>query len=49
MLLGVRVEECGKSECRSVIERIGIELKDDIIPRESGQTSMGSFVTKEFV
>jgi hypothetical protein len=25
MLLGVRVEECGKSEGRSVMERIGFE------------------------
>jgi hypothetical protein len=49
MLLEVRVEECGKSECRPVMGRIGVEPRSDITPRESGQTSTGSFFTKEFV
>jgi len=49
MLIEVRVEESGESECRSVMGRIGVESKDNITPRESGQTSTGSFFTKEFV
>ncbi len=32
-------EEAGGSECRFVMNRIGIEPKGNIIPRESGQTS----------
>jgi len=47
--MGVRAEECGESECRSVMGRIGIEPKGDIIPRENGQTSAGSFFTRKFV
>jgi RNA-directed DNA polymerase len=46
--LAVRVQECGKSEWRSVIERIGIASAGNIIPRESGQTSAWSFITREF-
>ena len=34
-----RVKEAGKSECRSVMERIGIEPSGDIILRESVLTS----------
>jgi hypothetical protein len=45
----VRVKESGKSEGRPVIGRTGVEPQGDIIPRESGQTSTGSFFTKEFV
>jgi hypothetical protein len=48
MLMEVRVEECGESEGRPVMGWIGVESKDNIIPRESGQTSTGSFFTKEF-
>lgn len=47
--MGVRVEESGKSEGHSVMKWIGIEQQCDIIPRESGQTSAGSFFTGEFV
>ncbi|MBB4046487.1 hypothetical protein [Bacteroides reticulotermitis] len=44
-LHGVRVQESGKSECRSVMEGIRIEPEsrvdtDNIIRRESGQTSV---------
>jgi hypothetical protein len=35
----VWAEESGKSECRPVMGWIGIELKNNIISRESGQTS----------
>ena len=49
MLLAVRVKECGESECRSVIERIGVEPQGDITLRESGQTSTWSFSTRELV
>lgn len=45
----MRVEDGGKSESRSVMERIGIASQDKIIPRESGQTSAGSYVTRELV
>ena len=45
--MGLRVKEDGKSE-GPVIGWIGIEGLSDIIPRESGQTSIRSFVTREF-
>ena len=45
---GLRVEEDGKSEDRSVMERIGVEPKGNITPRESEQTSIGSFITRGF-
>jgi hypothetical protein len=48
MLMAVRVEECGKSEGRPVMGWIGVEPQGDITPRESGQTSIRSFLTKEF-
>ena len=43
----LRVWECGKSECRSVTEWIGIEPKGNIIPHESEQTSTWSLITRE--
>src|SRR5688572_9540394 len=46
--MGLRVKEDGKSEGRSVIELIGVESLGNITPRESGQTSIGSFLTKSF-
>lgn len=49
MLLVVRVKECGKSECQSVMEWIGVEPQGDITLRESGQTSTRSFSTRELV
>jgi RNA-directed DNA polymerase len=36
-----------KSECRSVMERIEVEPTGNIISRESGQTSIWSFFTRE--
>ena len=45
---GRRVKEEGASECRSVMERIGIAVRTNIIPRESGQTSLWSSLTREF-
>jgi hypothetical protein len=45
--MGLWVKEDGKSEGRSVTERIGIEPRGNIIPRESGQTSIWSLITRE--
>jgi hypothetical protein len=39
----VQVEEDGKSECRVVMTRIGVESLDNISPHESAQTSIWSF------
>lgn len=47
-LLEVRIGDDQKSECRAVTARIGIEPKGDIIPRESGQTLIWSFLTRAF-
>ena len=44
----MRVEDDGKSEGCPVMGQIGIELIGDIIPRESGQTSIWSFFTRKF-
>lgn len=41
-LVGLQVKECGKSECSSVMEEIGVNA-----PRESGQTSTRSSMTRE--
>ena len=46
-LLAVRVKECGESEGWPVTGRIGIASQGNIIPRESGQTSAWSFVTRK--
>jgi RNA-directed DNA polymerase len=46
--MGMRAEDAGESEGRSVMERIGIEGAPDIIPRESGLTSCGSRFAREF-
>jgi hypothetical protein len=43
---GWRVKDGGRSECRLVIGRIGVESSGEITPRESGPTSPGSFVTR---
>jgi RNA-directed DNA polymerase len=45
--MGLRVEEDGASEGRTVIVRIGVASPDYITPRESGQTSIWSFITRE--
>jgi hypothetical protein len=46
--MGLRVKEDGASESRSVMERIGIEpINGKIIPRESEQTSIWSFLSRE--
>ena len=45
--MGRRVEDEGESECRPVIGRIGIESSDKITLRESGLTSLRSFVTRK--
>jgi len=45
--MGQRAEELGKSERRSVIERIGVAPSGNIIPPARGLTSLWSFVTRE--
>lgn len=46
--MGLRAKEDGESESRSVTERIGIEpINGKITPRESEQTSIWSFLTRE--
>ncbi len=45
--MGRRVEDEGESERRPVIGRIGVEPSGEITPRESGLTSLGSFVTRK--
>jgi hypothetical protein len=47
-LTEMRVEEWGKSESRSVMERREAEPKGTIASRESGQTSTRSLITREF-
>jgi hypothetical protein len=42
----LRVREDGESEGRPVMGRIGVEPNGDMIPRESGQTSIWSFITR---
>ncbi len=42
----LRVREDGESEGRPVTGRIGVEPNGDMIPRESGQTSIWSFITR---
>ncbi|MGD0232544.1 MAG: group II intron reverse transcriptase/maturase, partial [Syntrophorhabdales bacterium] len=48
MLMDMREQEDGRSEGRLVMGRIGIEARADIIPRESGLTSIGSIFTREY-
>ena len=45
--MGVRAKEDGKSEGRFVMRRIGVALPGKITPRESGQTSIRSFLTRK--
>jgi len=45
--MGLWVKEEGESESRTVMVRIGVELCGNITPRESGQTSLWSLVTRE--
>jgi len=45
--MGLRAWEGGESECLSVMEGIGVEPTGDITPRESGQTSTWSLVTRK--
>jgi hypothetical protein len=42
----LRVREDGESEGHPVMGRIGVEPNGDMIPRESGQTSIWSFITR---
>ena len=44
---GPQVKEEGGSESRAVMARIGVEPEGNITPRESGQTSRWSGVTRE--
>src|SRR6266704_416104 len=46
-LTGMRVEECGKSESRSVMGRREAEPNSDMASRESGQTSTRSLITRK--
>src|SRR3954453_7014295 len=45
--MGRRVRDGGESQCRPVIDRIGVEPQGDITPPEREQTSLGSSVTRE--
>src|SRR2546421_5317210 len=45
--MGLRAKENAKSESRPVMGRIGIASSDHIIPSESKQTSVGSFLTRK--
>ena len=45
--MGQQVKEEGESERRAVMVRIGVALQGNITPRESGQTSLWSGVTRE--
>ena len=45
--MGLRVKEDGESEGRPVMGRIGVAPSGNITPRESGQTSIRSFLTRE--
>lgn len=45
--MGRWVQDAGESECRTVTVRIEGALNGNMPPRESGQTSIGSFSTKE--
>ena len=47
LLMGRRVEDEGRSECPAVTEGIGVEPSGEITPRESGPTSLGSFITRK--
>jgi hypothetical protein len=47
LLMGRRVEDGGRSECPAVTGGIGVESSGEITPRESGPTSLGSFITRE--
>jgi hypothetical protein len=44
----MRVKDGRESERRPVMGWIGVGLQGDITPRESGQTSIGSFLTRLF-
>ena len=46
-LTGLRVKENGKSEGRPVVGWIGVASADNIILRESEQTSVWSFLTRK--
>jgi len=46
--MGMRVEDGGESERRLVMRRIEVAPNGNITSRESGQTSTGSFITREF-
>jgi hypothetical protein len=45
--MGLRVEEEGASEGRAVMARIGVAPSGNSTLRESGQTSLWSFLTRE--
>ncbi|MDD3500784.1 MAG: hypothetical protein PHS85_10550 [Sulfurovum sp.] len=47
--MGVRAWDAGKSECRPVMGRIGIEGRPNIIPPEREQTSGWSLFAREYV
>jgi len=48
MLIAWSVEDEGKSEGRSVMERIGVASQGNSTPRESEQTSLWSFSVRMF-
>ena len=45
--MGLRAKENGKSEGRPVMGRIGVTSQDNIIPRESEQTSVWSHLSRK--
>ncbi len=44
--MGRRVKDGGRSECRPVIGRIGVEPPGEITSRDSGLTSLGCLRTR---
>jgi hypothetical protein len=45
--MDVREEEEGRSEGRSVMERIGVAPAGNITPRENERTSIWAFITRD--
>jgi hypothetical protein len=45
---GRRGEDDGARECRPVMGRIGVARRSHITPRASGQTAIGSHITRAF-
>lgn len=46
--MGERVKDAGKSKCQAVMDWIGAQTTVGVAPRESGQTSGRSLLTRAF-